>query len=219
MLPKKVEELDFYDLLNLPLDASPQEIEKAYLQALATYHDGALASYGVLAPQERRLILDKIEAAFSTLADTERRKDYDSRILPSRPEYRQRAYFRKSTIRLEIEDAGEKERFWDKVKCLLFLRKRRKDGRNAREITFRAEFKPEANGRYYGEYLKLVRENRGLSREEIARDCNLSVAFLEALEEENTSALPRGKDPASLLQLYARALGLNSENGRSKNRD
>ncbi len=219
MLLKKIEDLDFYDLLNLPLDASPQEVENAYLKALATYHDGALASYGVLAPQERRLILDKIEAAFSTLANPERRRDYDSRILPHRPEYRQRAYFRKSTVRLEILDASEEERFWDKVKSLLFLRKRRKDGRNAREITIRGEFGPEANGQYYGEYLKLVRENRGLTCEEIASTCNLSVALLEALEEENSSALPRGKDPSSLLLLYARSLGLNSENGRKTNRD
>ena len=218
-MAKKTEEMDFYDLLNLSLDASPQEVEKAYLQAVATYHEEGLASYGVLSPQERKLILDKIEAAFETLADPQRRRAYDSMILPSRPEYQQKAYFRKSTARLEIEDASEEEKFWDKVKSLFFFRKRRKNGQNAREITTGEEFEPETNGRYYGEYLKLVRENRGLSREEIATASNLSVALLEALEEENYSALPRGKNPASLLRLYARSLGLNSENGRGTDRD
>lgn len=212
-MAKKIEELDFYDLLNLALDASPQEVEKAYLQAVATYHEQALASYGVLAPQERKLILDKIEAAFQTLAEPERRRAYDSTILPSRPEYQQRAYFRTSTVRLEIEDASEEEKFWDKVKSLFSFRKHRENR------AIEAAFKLEANGRYYGEYLKLVRENRGLSREEIARSCNLSVALLEALEEDNYSALPRGKDPSSLLRLYARSLGLNSENGRATARD
>jgi len=219
MMAKKIEEMDFYELLNLSLDASPQEVEKAYLQAVATYHEQALASYGVLSPQERKLILDKIEAAFQTLADPKRRRDYDSMILPSRPEYLQKAYFRKSTARLEIEDASEKENFWTKVKALFFFWKRRKNGGIARETTAREDIEPEANGRYYGEHLKLVRENRGLSRKKIAAACNLSVALLEALEEENYGAIPRGKDPASLLRLYARSLGLNSENGRDTDRD
>ncbi len=212
-MTKKIEDLDFYELLNLSLDASAGEVEKAYLRAVATYHEEALASYGVLSPGERALILDRIEAAFSTLANPEKRKAYDSMILPSRPEYQKKAFFRKSTIRLEIEDASEEERPWDKIKSLFSFRKNRNN--RAQEESMGLE----ANGRYYGEYLKLVRENRGLSREEIARDCDLSVALLEALEEENTSALPKGKDPASLLQLYARALGLDSENSRGKNRD
>jgi flagellar biosynthesis protein FlhG len=213
IMAKKIEEMDFYDLLNLSLDASRQEVERAYLQAVATYHEHALASYNVLSPQERNLILDKIEAAFETLADPQRRRAYDSTILPSRPEYQQKAYFRQSTVRLEIEDASKEEKFRDKVKSLFFFRKHR-DSRTKED-----GFELEANGRYYGEYLKLVRKNRGLSREQIATACNLSVALLEALEEENYSALPRGKDPASLLRLYARLLGLNPENGRGTNQD
>jgi len=212
MFRKKIEEMDFYELLNLPLDAPAEEVEKAYLRAVATYHEGALASYGVLSPVERNLILERVEAAFQTLSDPDRRETYDAAIFPSRPECRQRAYFRKSTVRLEIEDAPRDGAGWDKVKSL-FLRKRRKNGGKASQTGTGEESALLPNGRYYGEYLKLVRENRGLSREDIAATSGLSAALLKDLEEENYSALPRGKDPSSLLQLYARSLGLDLENG------
>ncbi len=45
---KSIKDLDFYELLNLDLDATRVEIENAYLLAVATYHKDGLASYGVL---------------------------------------------------------------------------------------------------------------------------------------------------------------------------
>ncbi len=47
---------------------------------MATYREQAMASYGVLTAQERRLILDRIEDAFGTLADPGKRKAYDKMI-------------------------------------------------------------------------------------------------------------------------------------------
>lgn len=204
--------MDFYELLNLPFDASPKEVERAYLRAVATYHQEALASYGVLSAAERRLILERIEAAFLTLSDPSRRKAYDEMIFPSRPEFRQKAYFRKSTGKLEIEDALENGSFWAKAKS--FFRKWTKNGQKTEEMSSSPDLELDAQSPTYGERLKMVRENRGLSREDIAATCGLSPAVLQALEEKNYAALPRGKDPSSLLQLYARTLGLSSENGR-----
>ncbi len=126
MVIKKIEEMDFYDLLGLPIDALPEEIEKAYSRALATYQDDALASYGVLSSEERKLILARIKAAFAMLSDTQRRKAYDALILPMRPESKQRAYFRKTTTRLEIEDASEEEKFWAKARLFFSFRKRKR---------------------------------------------------------------------------------------------
>ncbi|HCS49265.1 MAG TPA: hypothetical protein DIW61_13830, partial [Candidatus Aminicenantes bacterium] len=79
---KKIEEMDFYELLNLRLDASPKDIENAYLLAVATYHQEGMASYGVLGDVERGLILDKVEEAFQTLRDPAKKKAYDPLVLP-----------------------------------------------------------------------------------------------------------------------------------------
>src|SRR4030042_4945924 len=114
---KKIEEMDFYELLNLRLDASPRKIENACLLANATCHQDSLASYGVLGDAERVDILDRIEEAFQTLHDPLRKREYDALFLPGRPEYRGRAYFRRTTTRLEIEDAAEEEKLWDRIKA------------------------------------------------------------------------------------------------------
>ena len=62
--------------------------------------------------------------------------------------------------------------------------------------------------------LLAIREKRGISLEQIAGDCKISLSSLQALEEEDCDALPNGKDFHRLLNLYAKCLGLDSENGR-----
>jgi DnaJ-class molecular chaperone len=212
---KKIENMDFYDLLNLRLDASQKEIENAYQLAVATYHEEALASYGVLSTEERRLILEKIEEAFQTLANPETRKAYNSAIQASRPEFQQKAYFRKSTEKLEIEDASKEGKFWDRIKSLLIPPWRRKKKENHKDKKDEKDWLTlESDHYYYGEYLKRIREIRGISLEQIAKDCKISLSSLRALEEEDYDSLPNGKDFHRLLRLYARCLGLDSDNGR-----
>jgi curved DNA-binding protein CbpA len=211
---KKIEDLDFYELLNLGLDATRLEIENAYLLAVATYHQESMASSGVLSEEERAVILGRIEEAFETLADSDKRKTYDARILPHRPEGRQRAYFRKSTEKLEIEDAAEEQKFWDRViSSLLPQRLRKIRGIRGQRKNGKDWLTLQKDRYYYGEYLKSVREQRGLTLEEAARRSKISLAILTALEEEDDEGLPRGKNRGRMLQAYARSLGLDSANG------
>ena len=212
---KKIEEMDFYDLLNLSLDASPKDIENAYLLAVATYHQEGLATYGVLGDLDRGLMLDMVEEAFQTLRDPEKKKAYDPLVLPGHPQFQQRAYFRRSTRRLEIEDASEEEGLWDKIKAVVSPAWSRGDGPGHSENGDGKERErlPE-DFYYYGDYLKKVREKRGLSREDIAERCEISPARLESLEEENSPSRPHGEELLESLKLYAKCLGLDSENGR-----
>jgi curved DNA-binding protein CbpA len=203
---KKIEELDFYDLLNVRIDASPKDIENAYLLAVATYHQEGLASYGVLGDNDRGLMLDRVEEAFQTLRDPEKKKAYDPLVLAGHPEFQQRAYFRRSTRRLEIEDASEVEKLWDKIKAVVSPAWRRGDGREQERLP--------QDFYYYGDYLKKVREKRGLSREDIAERCGISPAQLESLEEESFPSLFHGEELLEGLKRYAKCLGLDSEKGR-----
>jgi DnaJ-class molecular chaperone len=212
---KTIEELDFYDILNLRIDASLQEIEGSYLLAAATYHPDAPASHGVLAAKERQLILGRIEEAFAILRDPEKRKAYDALILPQRPEFQQRAFFRNSTERLEIEDASPEASLWERVRAaipapLRRLRsaagRKKEDGKNSKGFQ-EGEY-------YYGEYLKRLRENRGLTLEEAARETGISLRLLQSLEDEEEKAPSSRKERIRILRRYALWLGLDSEDGR-----
>ena len=212
---KKIEEMDFYELLNLRLEASPREIENAYLLAVATYHQDGLASYGVLGEAERGDILNRIEEAFQTLHDPLRKREYDALSLPPHPESRARAHFRRTTSRVLIEDAAEDENLWNKIKAAITPSRLRKgtpkddgngDGHDRPEI-------PESFF-YYGEYLRRVREKRGLTRDDIAARCGFSPARIESLEEESFPLPPPGNELLEDLKRYARSLGLDPEDGR-----
>lgn len=199
---KKIEDLNFYDLLGLETPADPADVRKAYLQSVATYQPGSLASYGLVREEERRVILRKIEEAYQTLIDPEKREAYDER-LRARGELSSLAPFRRSTDKVEIQDAAPRKDLRSFVRRL-FGRDRRNDGEN---IPGDAERKPPNLIR--GDLLRGVRLTRGISLDDVAAATKINVASLQALEEENYEALLEGLDYADLLRSYARYLGLD----------
>jgi DnaJ-class molecular chaperone len=211
---KKTEDLDYYELLGLRFDASLQEVRNAYILAVATYHEDALASYGVLTGEERRSVLDRIEEAFRTLGDPGARKNYDTQLVATKPEYQRHAYFRSSVERVEIEDADGQGKVWERLKSRLTLSRlsrKKADGRSGNDhgdwrALQRSHF-------YYGEYLKRVREERGLTLEDAALSCRLSSEELRALEDEDHERFSDRTEVYRLLRRYARCLGLDSPNG------
>ena len=196
MAIKKIEEMDYYELLNLERNASQEEIERAYLLGIAAYRPDSLASYGLVPGEDRGLILTKIEEAYQALRYEDKRKEYNEVLSKEQPAYEARARFRKTVQRLEIGCAHEKKGLWKRLKKVLFPQKQK-------------QINPDQPTLYRGEYLKGVRENRGLSLEAVAQATRLSIPLLKALEEESYDSLPEGTDVLSLINQYARALGLN----------
>jgi DnaJ-class molecular chaperone len=211
---KKIEEMDHYELLNIERNATQEEIENAYLLGIATYNPHSLASYGLISEEERNLILSRLEEAYQTLSDQEKRKNYDLQMSEGLPLYSQKASFRKSNSKLEIEDAETQKKVWDKIKSLLFRSKKE----SPLQVSKGEKSEPGASftsgpvSFYRGEYLRRVRENRNLSLEEISQKSKISLAVLKALEEENFKSLPKGINISKLIETYARCLGLNPKN-------
>lgn len=212
---KKIEDLDYYEILNLRCDASPKEIDNSYLLAIATYHQDSLASYGVLLDEERAIILNNVEAAFQTLRDPEKRKAYDAIVSDRHPEFWLKASFRKSTERLLIEDAPEEDSLWDKIKSVVApVRRRRESRAPGWNGDGRAWGSLSDDLSYCGDYLKRVRERRGLSLEDIAKQCGVDPSRLESLEEETPDHHSNGEKNLEVLRCYAKCLGLDSDDGR-----
>jgi DnaJ-class molecular chaperone len=211
---KKIEEMDHYEILNLERTATQQEIENAYLLGIATYNPHSLAPYGLISEEERNLIMAKFEEAYQTLSDQEKRKNYDLQMSEGFFPYSQKASFRKSDSKLEIEDAETHKKVWDKIKSLLFRPKKE----SPLTVSKGEKSEPSASftrgpvSFYRGEYLRRVRENRNLSLEEISQKCKISLAVLKALEEENFKSMPIGINISKLIETYARCLGLHPQN-------
>ncbi len=122
---KKIEEMSYYEILNLDENASPKDIERAYQLGKSTYSRDSLAHYRLLSDKERWYILRRIEEAYRHLKDPEKRKTYNLNMQLKGTEKSSRTKFRKSTQKLEIEDAEEKRSLWRKIKYLLFSPKKK----------------------------------------------------------------------------------------------
>jgi flagellar biosynthesis protein FlhG len=68
-----------YDVLGIGPRAGPDEVERAYRHALSLYDEEALATYSLLAPDERRACRARVQAAYEVLREGSRRHEYDVR--------------------------------------------------------------------------------------------------------------------------------------------
>ncbi len=115
---KKIEDWNYYELLSVERTASQDEIWEGYQAALATYRDGSLALYGLVSEAEREAILGRVQEAFQTLRDPDKRKEYDLALLRRAPYFPPQAAFRKSVGKLEIEEAPARKTLWARIKRL-----------------------------------------------------------------------------------------------------
>ena len=115
---KRIEDWNYYELLSVERTASADEIWGAYQAALATYRDGSLALYGLVSEAERDLILERIQEAFQTLRDPDKRGEYDLALLRHAPYFPPKAAFRKSVGKLEIGEAPPRKTHWARIQRL-----------------------------------------------------------------------------------------------------
>ena len=118
-------ELDFYELLNVDRNASAQEIERAYELCKSTYQPESIAHYSLISEAERKSLLERIERAYSTLKDPKKRREYDLKIFASDEGYKEKAFFRKTTEKILIEDTKDKMNLWRKLKYLFLSPKKK----------------------------------------------------------------------------------------------
>lgn len=114
--------MNHYEILNVSSRASQQEIERAYHFEKATYNYGSLAHYSLLSDEEVRLNREKVEEAYRILSNPKKRKLYDALLFPDKSSQAETTYYRQSTQKLIIEDAGKDKNWWDKVKAIFSRR-------------------------------------------------------------------------------------------------
>ena len=77
---KRLSDQTLYEILEVPVDAPLEEIERAYARAVALYGPDSLATYSLVSTDEARLLNNRIEEAHAVLLDPAARAGYDERI-------------------------------------------------------------------------------------------------------------------------------------------
>jgi hypothetical protein len=77
---KRLSDQTLYEIIEVSVDAPPEEIERACDRAAATYGPGSLVTYTLASPEESALLSSRIEEARAVLLDPSARTRYDERI-------------------------------------------------------------------------------------------------------------------------------------------
>jgi len=204
---KRLEDLNFYELLEIAFDASPFEVHQAYKEMTQLYHDDSLASYSFFSREEREEILAKLDEAYSTLMDEKRRSRYDQSLI-------ERGILEKAT-----QYQG------DRIRLGLMYDAKRAAANTA--LRTRDRLKPIvssnpviqeilANDVLSGSDLKKIRDELGISLEEISELVKVRIVYLHAIEDDQFEKTPSRIFLKGFLRAYAQCIGLDAETVTSR---
>src|SRR5574340_613157 len=184
---KKIEDMNHYELLEVSPRATAQEIHKAYERIRKIYDPNSIALYSLFSPEETENIRQRIEDAYRTLIYDENRREYDLslRTLPEMPppeQSRQRAFATPTPPAARPEPARQPA---------LHLEARPIPHAPANDATLAPpQPVPAEITEFTGPMLKMLREQRGMSVQNLADITKMSSRYVEAIEGENYKKLP-----------------------------
>jgi curved DNA-binding protein CbpA len=198
---KKLQDQHFYELLNVEFNASPLDISRAYKEVHELYREDSLASYSFFSKQEREEILAKLQEAYSTLMDEDKRYRYDRLliergILPEEMQFQaeHRALRRASPSHHFIRNPLLK--ITDELKAL-----------TTSNSVIQEIFSNEVLS---GKDLKRIRKELGISLEVIGEITKIRPIFLHAIEDDAFDIAPSRIFLKSYLKAYAQCIGLDA---------
>ncbi len=210
---KKIEDLNYYELLEVSPSATAQEIHKAYERVRRVYEPNSIALYSLFSPEEIAIIHQRIEEAYRTLIYEDNRRQYDAMLRsrnelteplrrPEQPAYQTyQAPVVQPALRLHSENIHVKA-------DALPLPAEPSPVQPPAEPVIPA---PQFTGEFTGPAIKLMREQRGLSLRNMADTTKVSARYLECIEAEQFAKLPARAYVRGFLGLYAKALGQDPE--------
>jgi curved DNA-binding protein CbpA len=204
---ERLTEQNFYELLGVEFNASSFEINRAYKEMCQLYHEDSLASYSFFSREDREEILAKLEEAYATLINEEKRSQYDQILIDS------------GVFKEEMQSQEEQK--------TLGLRSDSKHPTNYTILEIRKELKATVSSNVMiqeilnhdglmGKDLKKIRDELGISLEAIAEMTKIRLVFLRAIEDEELDKVPSRMFLKSFLRAYAESIGLDAANVASR---
>ncbi len=212
------EKKNYYEVLDVPQNASPQEIETAYIRGKNAYTGDSAALYSLLTVDECRSILDQIEEAYSVLGFPEKRREYD-RVRGFNQVIHQSPYAQKTDTlhqKLTFENRPQNQVQYEDYSSNLI---ESKVSKVMAQKKFGLEFteNPEMEKKiadistFTGAELKGIREYKNVTIERMAEMTKVSKAHINAIENDDISKLPADVYVRGYVFQYAKVLKLNPD--------
>jgi len=200
---KKFESQTYYEILDIPVQASPFEIRQAYKSALAIYNEDSLATYSFFSEHEREEVLKRIEDAFLILTDEDKRAVYDrqlihdGKIASTDVEKKEK---KKAVPLFQTKTVVEKNALFQRIQDRI----RETDVKGIAEGILSKDL-------ISGSDLRHLRESVGIGIEEIYEVTRITASTLKAIEQDEYDKLPTTIYLKNFLKSYAEMLQIDSE--------
>lgn len=209
------EKKNYYEVLETATNASPQEIESAYIRARNAYSGDSVALYSLMTKDECDAVLGQIEEAYSVIGFPEKRREYDrlrgfnqsgfaqnySTPAPSGNVFEARA---KDNIQYEDFGSNLIEAKVSKITAQKkFGLEYVEDSEFDKTIADTTDFT--------GALLKKIREYKNVTIERMAEMTRISKTHITALENEDLPKLPADVYVRGYVYQYAKVLKLNPD--------
>ena len=199
-------EQNHYEVLEIGERATAEEIQSAYERAKEIYGSDSVVSNSILAPEERRQILERITDAYYTLIAEESRRLYDRSLAtpsepasPPGPENPSRPGYVVGTSPSPSSDQPYPR--------LVELQPPATEPEPLGRVKITLGVKEEASG----EFLRKAREASGVDLRTISQETKIGVTMLGDIEDERLDRLPAAVYLRNFVQQFARCLGLEDE--------
>lgn len=200
---KTLDSKTYYEILEVPADASVRDIKRAYHDALAMYDADALVTYSLFSDKEREDILASIENAFDTLIDERKRVIYNRMLADSGQTVKAVAYGRTGKQIDLVSYALEKSKA-DSLHC--WVQMKSADGK-IRSMVDAVCAKEDISGKD----LKALRCAFGIEISEIYAMTRISGSMIKNIEEDRFEVLPAEIYLKQFLRSYAEILQLDPQ--------
>ncbi|MDA8099979.1 MAG: helix-turn-helix domain-containing protein [Nitrospiraceae bacterium] len=211
---KKIEDLNYYELLEVSPRATSQEIHKAYERIRKIYDPNSIALYSLFSPDETEKIRQRVEEAYRTLIYEENRRMYDLSLrdyLDELPPQEQPPARPVSATPVQPSHPSSVPPASPPMPSPAAYAAPAPAAPAPVPpppvAALPVQPPPQDIAEFSGTVLRMLREQRGMTIQNVADTTKLSARYLECIEEENFAKLPARPYLRGFLVNYAKALG------------
>ncbi len=201
---------NYYEVLEIPTDASPEEVHQGYIRAKNAYSQDSLALYSLMSKEECDSILELIDEAYTIISDPNKRKAYDQArginqtVRTPSPE---RTFG--NTVKLDEHVLNQKDDTTTTSNMSKKLAKNRFSLDYEKDESFESEI--EQATVFSGELLRRIREYKGVDIPRLSDMTKVSKTYIRHIEDEEVDKLPALVYVRGFVYQYAKCLKLNPD--------
>ena len=200
---------NYYEVLEVPTDASTDDLHKGYVRAKNAYSQDSLALYSLMTKDECDQIIDLIDEAYSILSDPDKRRLYDqARGINQNLNYKNSAPARNQDPDAQHNLRGAPQTTQHNNMSKIVAKKRFD---LAYSINEDFEKKIESCTEFSGKFLKEIREYKAVDIPRMADMTKVSKTYIRHIEEEEYDKLPAPAYVRGFVYQYAKCLKLNPD--------